>query len=110
MARKLIPNEFCTLHDLKEITGPLPKPHNWRLLEPAQVGAIHALPESQGVAVATNGILVVIIRPLGIFIGHMENFVIDVEATARGTEKKERVVRAAARKQAVNKINMDDFI
>ncbi|MDE2097279.1 MAG: hypothetical protein KGL39_08560 [Patescibacteria group bacterium] len=64
----------------------------------AVVGAINGLPGSTGTAVATNGVLVAIVQPRGLFIGHLASFVayddgVVVEKTGK-VKKKETKTKA----------------
>ena len=78
MAKHLVPNNFDSIAQVKELYGtPLPKPHDWKLMSKGIVGQIHGLHTCHGTAVATNGILIAILRGTDIIIGHSEWFVPD---------------------------------
>lgn len=55
----------------------LPRPYEWRLLKQPIVGEINGLPESRGIAIATNGIIVAIQQNESLFFGHLDFFVED---------------------------------
>jgi hypothetical protein len=80
MAKHLTYNDFDNVAAVrarfKDITLPM-KWSEWRLVQPAQVGQIQGLPGSKGVAVATNGILVIIDTGATAFIGHLQSFVVE---------------------------------
>lgn len=78
----------------------LPKPYDWRLLQPCLIGSINALPESQGVAIATNGILVAIMQPTGLYIGHLQFFIPDEELS----ESKPKATRKSTKHE-----NIEEF-
>ena len=102
MAKLSILQSFSSVHQLAQEYGAiLPKPYDWRLLQPCLVGSINGIPTSQGTAVATNGILVAIMQPTGLFIGHYDWFVPDeqqpvLEASVATKPKKERQARQPA--------------
>lgn len=103
MARHFAYNEFNSIsHLCAAFKTTLPKPATWRLLSPAMVGEINALPGSKGIAIATNGILVAILQNTSLFIGHFDSFVVEqvVETDKQG------------KKQTANKPKIDimDFI
>ena len=76
MSRHLVQNPVASMAELVAMVGQLSKPReDWRLINPAVYGAINGLPGSAGVAVATNGVLVVIVRETGPFLGHVESFI-----------------------------------
>lgn len=108
MARVTTIQHFSSIAELKQSFGTtLPKPHDWRLLPQGVVGAIHAIPTSQGVAIATNGILVAIIQETRLFIGHVEFFVPDEEETVVVDFKKASVTE---KKQPQPRVDISEFI
>lgn len=70
---------FKNLGELCECYGYLPRPKTWRMLPYAIPGEIHALPNTRGFALATNGVHVAIenFEYKELFIGHLDYFVID---------------------------------
>ena len=58
----------------------LPKPREWRLMAKALSGEINGIHTIRGIAVATNGIHVAILRDNDIVIGHLEWFVADEQS------------------------------
>lgn len=70
---------FKNLGELCECYGYLPRPKTWRMLPFAVPGEIHALPNTRGMAVATNGIHVAIENSTynELFIGHLDWFIVD---------------------------------
>ena len=107
MAKVYQIQHFSSIAAFKEHWGiTLPRPHDWRLLVKPEVGAIHGIPSSQGVAVATNGILVAIQRWKDVFIGHIDSFVPDNEyTTASKMAKPTRVV-----KHREAKVDISEFV
>ena len=102
MAKITSINCFTSPNDLKEQYGVmLPKPHEWRLLPLAVSGAIHGIPTSQGVAVATNGIHVAIVQHTRLFIGHIDFFVADEQEVVVNF-KKNTVTTKQERKPTVD--------
>ena len=103
-------NEFPSVQAIKEYFGqPLPKPHDWRLVSPAQVGEINGLPSSKGLAIATNGILVAIMQGPTLFIGHTDSFVVDIvesDEFARQGGRPSAATKITARKT----IDIMDFV
>ena len=88
MARLTVPQHFFSVSQIKETFGTtLPKPHEWRLIQQPIVGAIHGLPTTQGVAIATNGIEVVILQYDKIILGHLDFFVADQQQESPVTIK-----------------------
>lgn len=68
-----------TLTELKRICPPLPSPKDsWRTM-PEVSGGVNGLDHVfRGVAIATNGIMVAIMTPIGIIVfGHLDFFVKD---------------------------------
>lgn len=97
---------FRNIAELKEYFGViLPKPHDWRLLNP-EVGSIHGLPRSQGVAQATNGILVAIQQDKKLFIGHIASWTADEEQPVKLVTAK----KVSASKPRQPKFDISDFI
>ena len=74
-----------------------PKPYNWFLLQPAMLGEVNGLPGSRGLAVASNGIIVLIERGNDLFFGHMDHFVEDKleQVSPKPAVKKTRATRTA---------------
>ena len=107
MAKFCIPQTFRSIAEVKETFGTtLPRPHDWRLLQDQLVGEVNGLPGSHGTAVATNGILVAIVQPMGLYIGHIDHFIVDAEQTAKAALDKS-VVGTKTKKQ---KIDIEDFV
>ena len=102
MAKHYIPQTFRSIDELKQVAAvSLPHPHDWRLIAEPVVGSINALPQHRGVAIATNGILVLLLREDKFLIGHMDFFVADtMQSVAKPqatTTPKPKVVRHATR-------------
>ena len=105
MARLSLPSDYSSVAELqKTLRLTLPKPYEWRLLNPQPVGQIHALPESRGIAVATNGILVLIMQGDRPFYGHLDWFEQDEN------EPVARVVSKSKREKKQPTISMIDFV
>lgn len=70
---------FKNLGELCECYGYLPRPKTWRMLPLGVPGMINALPLSNGIAIATNGVHVAIENTAcsALYIGHLEWFVVD---------------------------------
>ena len=80
MAKLTTLQPFRDIGDIKStyhIT--LAKPYEWRLIKEPYVGEINGIAKMRGVAVATNGILVAIMQPTGMVVGHLDYFVADVD-------------------------------
>jgi hypothetical protein len=78
MAKHLITNPYNNVYDVRARFRDEPTPmkwSEWRLLQPAQVGMINGLPGTKGVAIATNGVLVIIDTGCLPFVGHLESFI-----------------------------------
>ena len=99
MARLTTIQHFKSVSHLKETTGVLlPKPYEWRLLVDPVIGHIHGLPTTQGVAIATNGIEVVILQSNGVVLGHLDFFEPDeqenqIKIPVKHETKTPRIVR-----------------
>lgn len=81
MARTIIINPYSSVRHLANThrLHALPKPRDdWRLIQEPYVGEIHGLPRIRGAAVATNGIIVAVLRgDARIVFGHLAFFVPD---------------------------------
>ena len=79
--------------------------HKWRLTNRI-AGHIHALPETFGILVATNGVLCLIERPgdrVELFCGHLEFFVPqDKEDTSEVEEMKAPQIKSPAKELATS--------
>ena len=112
MARLLINQPHESLVQVKNVFNVvLPKPHDWRLLNPAIVGEINGLPRSRGVAIATNGILVAIKQNEDqLFIGHLEYFVPDEDSGAEGViQSRLSPVSKKTTKTRKPKVDIEEF-
>lgn len=79
MAKILTTQTFHRINEFANHYGiVLPKPReDWRLIKEPMIGHINGLPNTQGRAVATNGVLVAVERSGDIFLGHLDFFVAD---------------------------------
>lgn len=78
MAKTLIPCAFSSVAELaKTHRVLLPKPYEWRLLNPSLQGEVQGIPNCRGTAVASNGILVLVLQDKSFFFGHIDWFVTD---------------------------------
>jgi hypothetical protein len=76
---------FVSLTEIKNtFRVVLPRPYEWRLLQELMYGEINGLPESRGVAIATNGIIVAIVQESHLFFGHLDYFVQDEDEETQG--------------------------
>lgn len=67
----------------------LPRPYEWRLMSECSVGSVHGIPSINGIAVATNGILVCVQQGTTFKIAHAESWVADeVECEVKRTAQK----------------------
>jgi len=71
---KLTPKYASLLDFMAVYNLTLPRNEDWRLTDRI-VGNIHALPDTHGVLVATNGILCYIERESDLFLGHIAFFI-----------------------------------
>ena len=110
MARIAFQSPYSSVAELKSLHGlTLPKPYDWRLLSPALVGSINALPGTQGIAVATNGILVAVLQQDKIFFGHLDWFVAD-EQSSSSRDNHPKVSTTKVKKQKQPKIDISEFV
>lgn len=80
MAKLTTLQPFRDIGEIKNIYHiTLAKPYEWRLIKEPFVGEINGISKMRGVAVATNGILVAIMQPTGMCVGHLDYFVADVD-------------------------------
>lgn len=98
MAKTTIPCAFVSVAELaKTHKVLLPRPYEWRLLQPALHGQVLGVPSCRGTAVATNGILVMVLQQDSFFFGHIDWFVVDedknlsVKKVLSGTKKQPKV-------------------
>lgn len=86
----------------------LPKPRqDWRLIAEPPVGSIVGIPSSQGVAVATNGILCAIVQGKQVFYGHIDFFVTDECENEPPKTLRERLTKKAPSKP---KVTIAEFV
>lgn len=85
----------------------LPKPHDWRLIVDCPVGSINGIPSLRGVAIATNGILIALLRNERIEFGHLDSFVQDIGESVRIISK---TSKPKATKQPISTVNISEYI
>lgn len=110
MARINILNDFQSVAAMqKSLAVLLPKPDEWRLLQPALVGQINALPETRGLALATNGIHVLILQENKQCFGHIDWFVADEDQPVKDLTVTAKTVKEP--KKATKKVvDMMEFV
>jgi hypothetical protein len=107
MARHEVLQVFASIDAIKkEFKVLLPKPYDWRLLQPCFVGEVNGLPSMRGTAIATNGILLAILQDNALLIGHMDSFVIDLEQG----EALGKVAKVASTKTTKKNVPIEDFV
>lgn len=82
MLRKVkIPQPYASVEALqKRFNILLPrKSPDWRLIKEPPVGEINGIPSMRGIAMATDGILAIIVHEETVIFGHVDYFMVDKE-------------------------------